>query len=128
MPWHPDLHILQPIDQLPLIEELVFDMGDLLPVVVLRNAFPAAEAAAGLGNGPHHAGPILPRPEVGVNFRRKLESVEVAADEPIGVELLISGEEFPVDCEPSVIIAHSEEYSYYTRSTLCKASRKAEKA
>lgn len=128
MSWDADVHILQPIDELPSIEELILNLRDLLPIMIFGYAFPPAEAATGLGYGPHHAPSILPGPEIGVNFRRKLESVQVPADESIGVELLIPREELSVDREPSVIMIHSEEYSYNIRSTLCKRSRKAEKA
>lgn len=112
MPRDGNVYIFQAIDELPSIEEFIFDLSDLLPIVILWDAFPPAETATGLGDGPHHTCSILPCPEIGVYLRRKLESIEMAADESISVELLIPREEFSVDCESSVIIVHSEEYSY----------------
>lgn len=112
MPRDANIYIFQPIDKLPSIEELIFNLSDLLPIVILWYAFPTAKTSTSLGDGPHHTCTILPCLEIGVYLRWELQSIKVSADESICVELFISREKFSVDCKPSVIIAHSEEYSY----------------
>jgi hypothetical protein len=101
------VHIFKAVDQFPPIEETVLDFVDLLPVVVARDALSPAEAAAGLGDRADHARAAFPGLEVEVDFRGELETIEVAADEPVGIELLISGEEFAIECKSAIVWLHS---------------------
>lgn len=49
---------------------------------------------------------LLPGREVCLNFWWKFESIEVSADEPIRIELLVSWEEVPVEGKPPAIGEH----------------------
>lgn len=72
---------------------MIVRVGILLP----------AEAAISPSNRPHHPHPLLPCPEVVIDIRWELQSVEVSTDQPVGVILRISGEYLSI-AAPSPIV------------------------